>query len=363
MKVAIITAFDPYVFRGGIERYTIQLIDLLKDKGADVDIYHTGLIEDDGGFYQRLIGKIYKLGKRFYEYDRYYDFLISNSFYGLGYFPPRIRSYNIYHSTHIAFDKSVEGVISPITSLELTYLCGYLGERVCGFDRINIAVSESVGEELRKYYGLNNVHIVESGVDTKLFMPLNDKTSIRKRYVIPVDAFVGLFVGRWDKTKGSDIVEDTIKRTSDIYWLLVLGTGSDPCELDGLKNVKILREIPYEEMSLIYNLSDFMLFPSRYEGFGLVMAEAIACGLPVLTGDVGIAKMIYKQEPFSRLQLSYLGGRKSDEIFNDISSKIYFLKKDRDFVRTVSMEGVKLIREKYNIDLWKEKMIEVLQLK
>lgn len=361
-KVAIITAFDPYIFKGGIERYTIQLINLLKTTGINVDVYHSGLSNNDLCLYQELIGKIFSVGQNFYKIDREYDFLISNSFYGLGYFPPRIKSYNIYHSTHMAFDKSVEGVISPITSLELTYLCGYLGEMVCGFDRTNIAVSESVGEELKRYYNLNNIYVVESGIDVELFKPLKDKNSFRARYSIPLDAYVGLFVGRWDKTKGKDIVEKTIKAMPDIYWVLILGTGSDPCDLINLKNVKILEEIPYEEMPLIYNLSDFMLFPSRYEGFGLVIAEAMACGLPVLTDEIGIAKKIYHKEPFSHLKLSYLTGQEEEKNINGITEKINFLKKDRDFAKWISEKGVEIIKKDYNISLWQDKIMGVFEL-
>lgn len=361
-KVAIITAFNPYVFKGGIERYTIQLINLLKTKGINVDIYHSGDANNELCLYQELMGKIFTVGQNFYKVDKNYDFLISNSFYGLGYFPPRIKSYNIYHSTHIAFDKSVEGIISPITSLELTYLSGYLGEMVCSFDRTSIAVSESVSEELKKYYNLNNVYVVESGIDIELFRPLKDKSFLRARYSIPVDAYVGLFVGRWDKTKGKDIIEKTIKATPDIYWVLVLGTSSDPCELVGLDNVRILNEIPYEEMPLIYNLSDFMLFPSRYEGFGLVIAEAMACGLPVLTDEIGIAKKIYKEEPFSNLRLSYLTCYETEKNIYDITEKINFLKNDRDFAKGISEKGIELIRKDYNISLWGKKVLRIFEL-
>jgi len=363
LKAALITAFDLYAFKGGIERYTIQLIQLLKDNRVNVDVYHTGMIDDDAGLHQRLIGKIFSVGQMFYRYDRDYDFLVSNSFYGLGYFPPRIKSYNIYHSTHVAFDKSTEGVISPITSLELTYLCGYLGEMVSGFDRINIAVSEEVGDELKRYYDFKNVKVIESGVDTKLFMPLKDRAVIRKRYFIPNDVFVGLFVGRWDKTKGSDVVENVIKETSDIYWLLVLGSSSENCELGHFKNVKVLEEVPYEEMPNVYNLSDFMFFPSRYEGFGLVIIEAIACGLPVIVGDVGVARKIYKEEPFSVLKLPSFSSKLDKDLISEIIRKIYLLKDNKELAETISKNGVKIVEEHYNFDLWKKRMLEALEIK
>ncbi|MFA5823129.1 MAG: glycosyltransferase family 4 protein [Thermodesulfovibrionales bacterium] len=360
MKAAIITAFDPYVFKGGIERYTLQLIRLLEGHGIGVDVYHTGLIDEDMGLKHKMLGKIYALGRKFGEVERNYDFVISNSFYGLGYFPPGIKAFNIYHSNHVTFDKSVEGIISHITSLEWTYLCGYLGEMVSGFDRIKIAVSDPVKEELVRYYGFDDVRVVESGVDTGLFKPIKPKTDLRKKYSIPVDAFVGIFVGRWHKTKGSDILEKIIQKTPDNHWLLVLGTGSDNCPLRQTKNVTILDEVPYEEMPLIYSLSDFMFFPSRYEGFGLVILEAMACGLPTFAGDVGIARKIYKSEPFSELKLDFSIDEKY-LIYGSLK-RIYSLRTDTEWKNKISEEGRRLVEENYTMNIWQTKMLSALDL-
>ncbi|OGW43034.1 MAG: hypothetical protein A2Y66_01455 [Nitrospirae bacterium RBG_13_41_22] len=361
MKAAIITAFDPYLFKGGIERYVLHMMDLLKSKGIGVDIYHTGLIDNDLGFHNPLLGKMYVLGREFYKVDRNYDFIISNSFYGLGYFPPRVKAFNIYHSSHVAFDKSVEGVISHVTSLEWTYLCGYLGEMASGFNRTKIAVSNTVKEELGRYYGFHDVKVVESGVDIDLFKEIDDKEGLREKYSIPKDAFVGLFVGRWDRTKGSDIIERVVERTPDVLWLLVLGSGSGICHLRSMKNVFILDEVPFENMPEIYSLSDFVYLPSRYEGFGLVILEAMACGIPVFAGEIGIAKKIYEHEPFSQLRLFDFPIHEQDLIDQSVK-KIYSLKQDNKWKRHISKEGRKLVEEEYNMNIWRKKMLRALDL-
>ena len=43
--------------------------------------------------------------------------------------------------------------------------------------------------------------------------------------------------------------------------------------------------VPFEHLPAIYNLGDFFAFPSLYEGFGLPVVEAMACGIPVMTSN------------------------------------------------------------------------------
>ena len=55
----------------------------------------------------------------------------------------------------------------------------------------------------------------------------------------------------------------------------------------GLTNhVKILGYLPYEDLPYLYNLAEIMVFPSFFEGFGLPLVEAMACGCPVVCSNV-----------------------------------------------------------------------------
>lgn len=65
-----------------------------------------------------------------------------------------------------------------------------------------------------------------------------------------------------------------------------------------LDRVKILGYLPYEELPFLYNLARLMVFPSLFEGFGIPLVEAMACGCPVvcsraasipeIIGDAGV---------------------------------------------------------------------------
>ena len=51
-------------------------------------------------------------------------------------------------------------------------------------------------------------------------------------------------------------------------------------------NVHLLGYVPDEELPILYNLTDIFAYPSLYEGFGLPILEAQACGCPVITSNV-----------------------------------------------------------------------------
>jgi len=86
-RCAILTAFDPYSFKGGIEIYTCQLVALLQSKGITVDIYHPDRLPDaaeDAAASQPLhsyfLNRLYRLGQSFYWVDHLYDFVVSHAF-------------------------------------------------------------------------------------------------------------------------------------------------------------------------------------------------------------------------------------------------------------------------------------------
>jgi glycosyltransferase involved in cell wall biosynthesis len=85
-----------------------------------------------------------------------------------------------------------------------------------------------------------------------------------------------------------------------LHWALLF-RGAPPDGLQPSAQVTILQDVPDEQVPLLYNAADFSICPSRYEGFAYVVAEALACGTPVVAGPTGASQLLLREPPLDRL--------------------------------------------------------------
>ena len=159
-------------------------------------------------------------------------------------------------------------------------------------------VSEHSKREMVRFYGMKpeQIHVVPEGVDTRIFRPAQDLQSLTKWRVkafgsdIPYIVYVGKPVERRNL---SALIKafGLMKKTKTIpHKLLIVGSdlaGASPLRQviasESLTNeVVILGYVNYEEMPLVYNSADLLIYPSSYEGFGMPVLEAMACGIPAI---------------------------------------------------------------------------------
>ncbi len=133
-----------------------------------------------------------------------------------------------------------------------------------------LVTTKSIARQL----GLGNCIVWGRGVDTNLFNPDGKKKSLREKTIITV--------GRVSKDKNLD---DFCKIPG--YRKILVGDGP---YLKTLKarytDVEFTGYIPHNKLKNIYNEADVFVFPSKFDTFGLVILEAMACGLPVVAYDV-----------------------------------------------------------------------------
>ncbi|MCL4475150.1 MAG: glycosyltransferase family 4 protein [Nitrospirae bacterium] len=367
IRAAIINGFDPGTYKGGIETFVLQLKRLLEEQGAQVDLHFLSPeptlparpfpVKSLSKVVPDFLLKCFMLGRAFSKIEKRYELVISNNFYGLGYFSPGTKSFNIFHSTHAGYADALRGKVPDSDYRLLKYVYGHLGDRLSGRGKTKIAVSGGVRDELSRYYGWREVTVVPHGVDTAFFRRLDDRILLRKKWDVPGGAFAGVFVGRWETGKGIDVLEEVIKLHPEITWLLA--TGPSQCPLAGMNNVRAIRDADRTTVRELYSLSDFMLFPSYYEGFGLAIIEAMACNLPVICTETGVAKDFLRYAPLRKLILPFAG---RDEMVREILGRISLLRKRTSEKEEIGAFGRLVIERDYPLEQWKKTMAAVLGL-
>jgi teichuronic acid biosynthesis glycosyltransferase TuaC len=142
--------------------------------------------------------------------------------------------------------------------------------------------------------------VVGNGVDAEQFHPVG-RTAARNRYGIPESARVIVSVGALVERKGMhrviDCLPELIRHHPNLHYLIVGGAspeGDNRAELAaqvarlGLAgHVHFLGALPSDELKWPLSASDVFVLATRNEGWANVFLEAMACGLPVVTTDVG----------------------------------------------------------------------------
>ena len=128
-------------------------------------------------------------------------------------------------------------------------------------------------------YGLNKVEIIPVGTDADLFKSLPHKDALKKKYGIPENRRIKIFVGSTHKVKGFDILKEEIKNDKESFYILVLKDKFIP----GLKfsNAKIFQRISQNVLVELHNCADVYVGRSRVETLWLGPIEAMFCGVPV----------------------------------------------------------------------------------
>lgn len=175
--------------------------------------------------------------------------------------------------------------MNPEVSDRLTWR--YLRSVLQRMDGI-IAPTESIKRELLEHAPLiRGISVVPTGVDLERFHPQLDGTYIRTKLGIAHKPML-LHVGRVSFEKNIDTVVLAMQHMSNDCVLVIVGGGPATAHLKeltielGLEDrIIITGFVPDEDLPYYYATADALVLASKFETQGLVVLEAMACGLPV----------------------------------------------------------------------------------
>lgn len=205
---------------------------------------------------------------------------------------PKVRRYlrkGEYDLIHANY-----GLTAPyaITQFRLPVVLTLWGSDVVGFDglvtkacawRCDAVTVRS--EEMRELLGRDDSIILPSGVDMELFRPIDQEVA-RERVGWDVDGTYALFPYSPEyERKNYPLAEEVVASTTE--------------RLDLEINLCTISGVPHEKMPFYMNAADALILTSQHEGSPNTIKEAIACGVPVVSTDVGDAKKWLTQLPQS----------------------------------------------------------------
>ena len=162
-----------------------------------------------------------------------------------------------------------------------------------------ITVSEFSARELMELYGLKREHIkvIPNGVSED-FVPRRDDRAmaeLRNRIGLTSGHYV-LFIGGADPRKNHQIfleAAEMVRKKLGSRRLVLVGSPTHPFgSYEESARRRSLTEqvlcpgrLSTHDLQLLYSTTDLFVFPSLYEGFGMPVLEAMACGAPVVTSN------------------------------------------------------------------------------
>jgi glycosyltransferase involved in cell wall biosynthesis len=177
-----------------------------------------------------------------------------------------------------------------------------------------VACSQAVADHVAERLGIEReqVLVIPNGVDVDRFAASDGGARVREELGVEDGApLIGL-VGRVSRQKAQDdllrAARLVLDRRPDCAFVLA-GGAEEPELLDELhalaRSLGIVDRVRFmghvADMPALYAALDVLVAPSRWEGYGLVLAEAMAAGLPIVASDIGAIREVTADGTAARL--------------------------------------------------------------
>ncbi|RJQ28963.1 glycosyltransferase family 4 protein [Candidatus Parcubacteria bacterium] len=231
-------------------------------------------------------------------------------------------------------------------------------KKICFRHSKNItAVSKAIKDEiLNKIDSSLTIDIIPMGVETDIFKPQMRDTVLLKRHNIK-GPFL-LFVGRLSAEKGISYLINAMPAVIAEYpeaKLLIIGDGDQKGELQQLVekrkmngNIVFEGKLPNRELPKYYATADAFICPSFREGSPVSYIESLACGTPLIVGDLPVCREIVNDDR---------GFIVKQNDSNDIAKKIILLLKAK---KRPKNELHNFVKQNYDWNVISERFSKVI---
>ncbi len=222
-------------------------------------------------------------------------------------------------------------------------------QAVCKADYLH-ATAESEKENLLKLGYNNKIAVVANGVDVE---QIAIKTSWKRNKKI-------LFLSRIHVKKGIEILLEAVaclkKQLAD-YTIYIAGEGekeyinqlTQKVHQIGLSEMVVFCGGVYGKQKwALFKEADLFVLPTYSENFGIVVAEALACGTPVITT---------KGTPWEELETEHCGWWIKIGVKPTLNALTEFLQTDESKLQKMGLNGRKLVNDKYSSTKTAKEMI------
>ena len=181
----------------------------------------------------------------------------------------------------------------------------YLAHLYRQFDLV-MAPSRQMVQQLDSL-GVHGVFHQPLGIDVDTFSPRRRAKSLREHLKLAPDTRLLVYAGRFTAEKKLHLLIEAVRRLGHPYHLLLIGGGMQLPPLDRMTCFPFKRN--QQDLARLIASCDVLVHPGDRETFGLIVLEAMACGIPVVgTKGGGVAELVEPStgilvEPNSAAQL------------------------------------------------------------
>ncbi len=309
MKVALINNFPPYSGTGRVPYSLFRQFQQTPELNIEADLYCTHYLKNEDlslpenkgvKFLQHFAYKQNETLSRLMIYfadpfripGRYDLYHLGNHMLGnyLYFLKPAVVT--VHDLLQFKYEQDLGGSLSSRiynTLLQISLRALPKAQRI-------ICVSNWTRNEVLKKFSLppEKVVTIYNGVDHTVFKPGN-KAEARQRLGLPADKKILLHVGAETKRKNIPmLLQATAALLKDGLDLHLLRIGEKSMESKKMitalgldSHITYFENVKEADMPKYYQAADMLLMPSLDEGFGFPLLEALSCGLPSLSSNVG----------------------------------------------------------------------------